>query len=72
MAEGGFGLTYQVNPMFSISAGYQAMFIYGLALAPEQIDKTSSSGGALLPITNVDGGGAVLWQGGLVRASYHF
>ena len=71
MADGGVGLTYRVSSMVSISVGYQAMYIYGLALAPEQIVKTSVAGG-LGPVTDVDGGGAVLWQGGVFRTTVNF
>ncbi len=60
MGEAGLVATYQVTCHLAVRASYQAVWLEGVALAPEQIGATDFLGGT----ANIDTAGGVFYHGG--------
>ena len=68
LGEAGLTLSYEINEHFSVHATYQAVWITGLALAPEQIPVTDFVSGT----TAIDSNGSLLYHGGGVGLEVKF
>ena len=64
IAEAGGHLIYQIHPMVKIGAGYQFLFVDGLALGPENFN--SQPPDALRTVT-INDNGNIFYHGGTVR-----
>lgn len=68
LGEVGVAATYAITEQLAFRASYQAMWIEGVGLAPEQIDTTNFLTGATK--VNLDGG--VFYHGGGLGLEYRF
>ena len=64
----GLAATYEFTPRFSARAYYQAVWLDGVALAPEQIGATSFASNT----TTIDAGGSLFYHGGGVGLEFKF
>ncbi len=62
VAEGGIMAVYQISPGFSLRAGYQIVYLDGVALAPENFNTGSPFGGPRTATINSNG--SALYHGG--------
>ena len=68
MGEAGLVATYQVTCHFALRASCQAVWIEGVALAPEQIGATDFTTGA----ASIDTHGGIFYYGGGLGAELKF
>jgi hypothetical protein len=75
VSEGGLQLKYQVIKGLALKGGYKALWLDGVALAPGQIQETSStstSTGSTVRALGVNCGSGVLFQGATAGLEYSF
>ena len=66
---------YQVTPRLSLKAGYEAIWLQGVALAPAQIPETVSHGSSLpiyVQALGVESGSGVFFHGATAGLEYSF
>jgi hypothetical protein len=68
LGEAGLVLSFQINEHVSARAVYQAVWLTGVALAPEQIPATDFASGT----TSIDSNGALFYHGGGVGFEFKF
>ncbi|MEN6459481.1 MAG: hypothetical protein ABFC63_11190 [Thermoguttaceae bacterium] len=68
LGEAGAVLTYAITKNLSFRASYEAMWLEGVALAPEQI----SSSNLLLGTASVNANGSVFYHGGGLGVEYRY
>jgi len=71
----GLEARYQLTPRLSLKAGYQAIWLEGVALAPGQIQKTFCNGDPLntyVQALGVNSGSGVLFHGATAGLEYSF
>ena len=68
LGEAGVVLTYAITQNLALRASYEAMWLEGVALAPEQIGASDFVAGT----ASVDTHGGVFYQGGGVGLEYRF
>ena len=61
VAEAGVTVVYQISPGFSLRAGVQAVFLDGVALAPENLNENSPFGAPRTATINTNGS-AFYWR----------
>ena len=69
--EAGLQLTYRLTKALALKAGYEALWLGGVALAPGQIQETYTSGSNVSAL-GVDCGSSVLFQGATFGVEYSF
>ena len=72
VSEADLQLKYQVNKGLALKAGYKALWLDGVALAPGQIQQTSSSMPSTVRALGVNCGSGVLFQGATAGLEYSF
>jgi hypothetical protein len=72
VGEVGLQLKYQVIKGLAVKVGYEALWLDGVALAPGQIQQTSSSLPSSVHALGINCGSAVLFQGATAGLEYSF
>jgi hypothetical protein len=72
VSEAGLQLKYQVIKGLALKVGYEALWLDGVALAPGQIQQTSSSMPSTVRALGVNCGSGVLFQGATAGLEYSF
>ena len=72
VSEAGLQLKYQVIKGPALKVGYEALWLDGVALAPGQIQQTSSSMPSTVRALGVNCGSGVLFQGATAGLEYSF
>jgi hypothetical protein len=72
VSEAGLQLKYQVSKGLALKVGYEALWLDGVALAPGQIQQTSSSMPSTVRALGVNCGSGVLFQGATAGLEYSF
>lgn len=62
------GLAYQISRCFALNAGYRVMWVEGVALAPEQLDLTTTATSG----SGLNDNGGVFYDGGYVGLTYAY
>jgi len=71
VSEAGLQLKYQVNKGLALKAGYTALWLDGVALAPGQIQETSTTPTSVRAL-GVNCGSGVFFQGATAGLEYSF
>ena len=71
VGEAGLQFKYKVNKGLTIKIGYEALWFAGIALAPGQIQETSTTPSSVRAL-GVNCGSTVLFQGGTAGLEYSF
>ena len=71
VSEASFQLKYQVIKGLALKAGYEALWLDGVALAPGQIQETSTAPSSVRAL-GVHCGSSVLFQGATAGLEYSF
>jgi hypothetical protein len=71
VSEGDLQLKYQISKRLALKAGYKALWLDRVALAPGQIRETSTTPTSVRAL-GVNGGSAVLFQGDTAGLEYSF
>ncbi len=72
VGEAGLQCKYQVTRGLALKLGYEALWLYGVALAPGQIQKTYEIGPASVTARGVNCDSGVLLHGGTAGLEYSF
>ena len=71
LTDGGLQLKYQISKGLAVKAGYEALWLNGVALAPGQIRETSTAPSSVTAL-GVNSGSSVFFQGVTVGLEYSF
>ena len=72
VGEAGLQLKYQVTTGLTVKAGYEVLWLDGIALAPGQIQETLTSARASVQALGVNSGSSVLFHGATAGLEYSF
>ncbi len=72
VGEGSLQLKYQLRKDLALKAGYEALWLAGVALAPAQIEETHTSALGVVSARGVNTGSNVLFQGFTFGLEYSF
>lgn len=72
VGEAGLQLKYQVTTGLTLKAGYEVLWLEGVALAPGQIQETFTSAPASVRALGVNSGSSVLFHGATAGLEYSF
>ncbi len=72
IGEAGLQCKYQIAKGFALKVGYEALWLEGVALAPEQIEETYTTSPNIVTARGVNSGSGVIFHGAMAGLEYSF